>query len=303
MRSALYSVRFFKAGYVLAQFLPRRISHRLGAGIALASYHRRATVQQVLRANLRRLAGRDGASLDMLCEENVANFGRMLADYFLCSGVRGESRVAALVDEWRGIEHLQAARAQGRGTIIVTAHLGHWEMGGTMLAMRGFPMTVVTLDEPSSELTRWRDAHRRQLGIKTIAVGPGRQFAFMEMLAALRRNESVAMLVDRPYASTGLPVDFCGARTEFSSAPALLAHHSGATVLPAFVLLNAQRRYVSFAAPQIPLATAPAARAVLGENTQRLATMFESIIRSHPEQWFNYAPVWPEGEKPEDKTA
>ena len=123
----------------------------------------------------------------------------------------------------------------------------------------------------------------------------------MEMLEALRRNESVAMLVDRPYAGTGLPVDFCGARTEFSSAPALLAHHSGATVLPAFVLLNEQRRYVSFAAPAIPLATAPAARAVLGENTQRIATMFESIIRSHPEQWFNYSPVWPEGQETGDR--
>ena len=294
MRPALYSVGCFKAGYVLAQFLPRRASHWLGASIALASYRRRPAAQAALRANLRRVTGRDGAALDAVCAENVANFGRMLADYFLCSGLGGEGRVAALVDEWRGLEHLQAARALGRGTIVVTAHLGHWEMGGTMLAMRGFPMTVVTLDEPSSELTRWRDAHRRHLGIQTIAVGPGREFAFLEMLAALRRNECVAMLVDRPYAGSGLPVEFFGARTEFSTAPALLAHHAGATVLPAFVLLNESRRYVSFAAPIVPMIQGQAARGTLAENTQRIAAIFESIVRSHPGQWFNYVPIWPD---------
>jgi KDO2-lipid IV(A) lauroyltransferase len=288
----LYSAAFFKAGYAAAQFLPRRASHWIGATIALASYRRRPIEQAALQANLARVTGLTGAALDARCAENVANFGRMLADYFRCGGAGGDARAAALVDEWRGFEHLQAARERGRGTVLVTAHLGHWEMGGTVLARRGFPMTVVTLDEPSSELTRWRDALRRQLGIKTIAVGPGREFAFLEMLAALRRNECVAMLVDRPYAGSGRPVEFFGARTEFSTAPALLAHHTGAAVLPAFVRFNERRRYVSVAAPIVPMHAAAGARAVLAENTQRIAADFEPWVRRHPEQWFNYVPIW-----------
>jgi KDO2-lipid IV(A) lauroyltransferase len=289
----LYSLGFFKAGYAAAQFVPRAVAHRAAAAIALASLRRRPAAQSALRANLRRVTGLEGAALKKIGAANVANFGRMLADYFRCAGAGGERRAAALVDEWRGLEHLAAARAQGRGTIVVTAHLGHWEMGGTVLAMRGFPMTVVTLDEPSSALTRWRDAHRRQLGIKTIAVGPERGFAFLEMREALQRNEAVAMLVDRPYAGSGQPVDFFGARAAFSTAPALLAHHTGAAVLPAFVLFNARRRYVSLAEPIVPMATAPHVRAVLEENTQRIARIFEAIVRQHPEQWFNYVPIWP----------
>lgn len=288
----LYSAGFFKAGYAAAQFLPRSVAHWIGATIALASYRRRPAVQAALRANLRRVTRLEGAALDACCSANVANFGRMLADYFRCAGAGGDERAAALVDEWQGFEHLKAAREHGRGTVVVTAHLGHWEMGGTVLARRGFPMTVVTLDEPSSELTRWRDVLRQQLGIRTIAVGPGREFAFVEMLAALRRNECVAMLVDRPYAGSGHPVDFFGARTEFSTAPALLAHHAGATVLPAFVVFNGRRRYISMAAPIIPMQAAPSIRAVLAENTQRIARAFESHVRAHPEQWFNYVPIW-----------
>lgn len=292
MGHSLYSLAGFKAAFAIAQLFPRAVCQRLGAAIAVASYRRRPSAQAALRANLAQVTQQNGAALDALCRENVANFGRMLADYFLCGGVNAAREAQGLLEEWRGLEHLEAARAAGRGTLIVTAHLGHWELGGIMLARHGWPLNVVTLEEPSTELTRWRDAGRRNLGIQTIAVGPGHPFSFVELIQRLRRNEMVAMLVDRPYAGTGAPVQFFGRQTEFSTAPALLAHHTGATVLPAFVLQLPSRRYVSFADPAIPLEHAKDLRADLGANTQRIATIFEAIVREHPEQWFNYVPVW-----------
>jgi len=54
-------------------------------------------------------------------------------------------------------------------------------------------MSIVTLEEPSSELTRWRDAYRRQVGIRTHAVGPGHDFAFVEVIRTLRAGGIVAM--------------------------------------------------------------------------------------------------------------
>ena len=80
MRPALYSVGFFKAGYAAGHLLPRCLAHWTAAGIALASYRRRPAAQAALRANLRRVTGLEGAALEAACAENVANFGRMLAD-------------------------------------------------------------------------------------------------------------------------------------------------------------------------------------------------------------------------------
>jgi KDO2-lipid IV(A) lauroyltransferase len=195
--------------------------------------------------------------------------------------------------EWRGFEHLEQARAAGKGTILVTAHFGNWELGGTLLALRGLPMTVITLEEPTSQLTRWRDRQRQRLGIKTIAVGPGHDFAFVEMIQALRRNEIIAMLVDRPYAGTGTSVNFCDRPTEFSTAPALLWQHTEAAVVPAFVIeTGSTRGYTSFADPALSFVRTGDTRADLVANTQRMATHFEAIIRERPDQWFNYAPVW-----------
>jgi KDO2-lipid IV(A) lauroyltransferase len=292
MQRALYSLTGFKLAFATAHLAPRDLCQWLAPKIGLASYRRSPRVQEALHANLGLVTGVNGAALDALCARNVVNFSRMLSDYFLCSGMDAAKQSHRLVDEWSGFEHLQAARAAGRGAVVVTAHLGHWELGGVTLARRGLPLTVATLEEPSTELTRWREACRRHLGIKTIAVGPGHPFAFVEMIHALRRNELLAMLVDRPYPGSGAAVDFFGRPTEFSTAPALLAHHTGAAVLPAFVLQKPNGLYASIADPLIPMTAAGNGRAALAENTQRIATIFEAIIGRRPDQWFNYVPIW-----------
>jgi len=81
-------------------------------------------------------------------------------------------------------------------------------------------------------------------------------------------------------------VQFFGAQTSFSSGPTLLWQHTGAEVIPAFVLQKPGGRYVSLLAPPVPMDADGAA------NAQRIATVFEAIVRCNPEQWFNYVPIW-----------
>jgi KDO2-lipid IV(A) lauroyltransferase len=296
MRDSLYTLRGFKAAFAFAHLMPRSFAQWLSAKIGLAAYARSAEAQSALHANLHLVTGLEGAALDALCEENIVNFSRMLADYFLCAGPDAAAQATALLHHHGGEANLAAALAPGNGVIVVTGHLGHWELGGLMLARLGLPLTVVTLEEPSSELTRWREACRRQLGIKTITVGPAHPFAFVEMMQTLRRNELVAMLVDRPSAGSGTCVDLFGHKTAFSSAPALLAQHTGASVLPAFVLHDGQGGYRTMAEPPIPMEIGGDPHATVPANTQRIATIFEGIIRRHPEQWFNYVPIWQKDE-------
>jgi len=291
MRPPIYSLPCFRAGLAAARLLPRWVSQAIAPAIGMAGYRRNPCAQEALPENLAAVTGFRGRSLQALCEDNVANFSRMLADYFFCAG-RGGSGANDLLEQWQGFEHLEAARAKGRGIIIVTAHLGNWELGGILLSLRGLPMTVITLDEPTTALTAWRDAYRRRLGIKTIAVGPGREFAFVEMIQTLRRGECVAMLVDRPHAGTGTPVQLFGREAEFSSGPALLWQHSQAPVVPAFVVQRPSGRYLSFAEPEVPMQAAADSRAALAANTQAVASIFETVIRRYPEQWFNYVPLW-----------
>jgi KDO2-lipid IV(A) lauroyltransferase len=292
MSAPFYNLAAFKTGLTLARLLPRPVAQRTAELLGRIGYARNAAGRAALRENLRHVTGRNGSELATLCSTNVANFSRMLADYFY-SSVVSPQHIHALLEKWRGFENLEQALARGKGVILVTAHLGSWELGGTLLALRGLPMTVITLEEPTSDLTRWRDAQRQRLGIKTIAVGPGHDFAFVEMIQTLRRNEIVAMLVDRPYAGTGAPVTFFGRPTEFSNGPALLWQHTGAAVIPAFVTQLPGGLYQAEALAPLPFSDAGGTRAALLANTQTVASAFESVIRHNPDQWYNYVPIWP----------
>lgn len=290
MQPALYNLKAFKVARWAARWLPESWARKLAIAIALKVYDRRPEARAALRGNLGVLSGFGHGDLDDLCRQNVSNFATMLSDYFRCAAGHDS---AALMAKWTGLDHLHAARERGHGVIVVTAHLGHWELGGVLLARQGLPLTVITLEEPASELTRWRDEHRQHAGLRTIAVGPGHAFSFLDIVHALRRNEVVAMLVDRPYEGTGVTVNFCDHPTEFSTAPALLWQHTNAAVIPAFVLGMGNGRYAAFADPPLGFTRGPDPQLDLRRNTQLLAQHFEHVIRQRPDQWFNYVPIWP----------
>lgn len=282
--SRWYGLRTFKAALRLAHALPRDISQEIAGAIGHASYWMKKDAREASRENLALVTNRSGKDLDALCRANFRSFLRMLADYFYCT-VATPARIRTLLESWRGFENIVAARRRGKGGILITGHLGNWELGGILLALEGVPLTVVTLEEPTTELTRWREEYRRRLGIKTVAVGAD-PFSFVGIIGALRRNEFVAMLVDRPYAGSGLPVRLFGHEAEFSTGPSLLWQHTEAAVLPAFVVRRPSGRYLSFVDPPVEMSPNPA------ESAQRIATVFEAVIRAYPEQWYNYVPIW-----------
>jgi lauroyl/myristoyl acyltransferase len=279
-----YRLDTFRAALRLVSMLPRDVAQEVAGALGRASYDFGHTGREAALENLARITGLRDLMLEEICRENLDRFLRMLSDYFYCS-LASTEKIRALVEEWRGFEHIVAARERGKGGILITGHLGNWELGGILLALEGVPLTVVTLEEPASGLTAWREAYRKRLGIKTIPVGAD-PFSFVGIVSALRRNEFIAMLVDRPYGGSAIPVQFFGAETRFSSAPSLLWQHTGADVIPAFVLQKPGGRYVSLLAPPVPMDADGAA------NAQRIATVFETIVRRNPEQWFNYVSIW-----------
>lgn len=290
IRHPFYTAGLFKIALKLAAITPFWLGRLISSLFVFAGYPLATAGRAVVRSNLGHATGLRGAALEKLCRQNIFNFGRMLADYF-CATRATPAQIGALLADRRGLDRITAARAEGRGVILVTAHLGNWELGAILLASIGEPVTVVTLEEPTSDLSKWREDYRRRLGIKTITIGSDK-FAFVEIINALKRNEFVALLAERPYGDTGIPVQFFGRETQFSIAPALLWKHTGAVVLPVFIFKNDGNGYVSLAEPPVAMTEAADSREALAQNTQRIATAFEKIVRQHPEQWFNYAPVW-----------
>jgi lauroyl/myristoyl acyltransferase len=284
-RNAWYSPLSFEAASWIISHLPRGLSRSLSASIGELGYRLCTTRRAALLRNLDAITP-DKARREALSRSCFHNFLRMLHDFGDCAE-GGASRVNSLVFERRGFQFLESGRRHGKGTLLITGHLGAWELGGMVLASDGFPVNVVTMAEPTQELNEWRQRYRHRFGIKTITVGSDK-FAFVEIIHALRRNELVAMLIDRPYLNSGVPVRFFERTTLFSAAAARIWQHTRASVIPAFVLQLEPGQYGCYAYAPIDMA----ADQTVEENSQRIANVFQSIIREFPDQWFNFVPIW-----------
>ena len=284
-RNTWYSPFTFETASWIIKHFPQPLTRSVSVALGELGYQLCKDRREALQRNLQAVTQNE-KQREELSRRCFHNFLRMLHDFCDCAE-SGIGRVNALMVERRGFQFLEAARRSGKGTLLITGHLGAWELGGMVLAADGFPVNVVTMAEPTSELNEWRQKYRQRFGIKTVTVGADK-FAFIEIIQALRRNELVAMLVDRPYLNSGIEVQFFGRPTLFSAAAARVWQLTQAAVVPAFVLQLEPGRYGCYAYPPIDMT----ADQTLEQNSQRIADVFQAVIREFPEQWFNFVPIW-----------
>jgi KDO2-lipid IV(A) lauroyltransferase len=289
-RDLLYREGVFRCANLIPKFVSRPICHWTARRIADLAWHLAPKMRALTEDNFRKGLGFEGAALTRMVRRNFSRFSESLSDYF-GSIACPTSWSDKLVTRYEGEEHLKTARETGKGALIVTAHFGSWEMGGVLVRLRGNPLTVVTLREPSVELDRWRRARREERGIKTLTIGQD-PFALIEIVRALERGECVAMLVDRPTGGDGVTVPFLGRPTPFSSAPAMIWQHVGVPVHPAHVIRQPDGRYISAIGDPLPFARGSDRREALVANTALVADYFSRMIGAYPDQWFNYTPMW-----------
>ncbi len=192
-----------------------------------------------------------------------------------------------------GMEHFAEAKKRGRGVLFATAHLGNWELSAFAHALMAEPMHVVVRPLDNPLLDRLVERRRTLTGNRVIAK---REFA-RPILAALRRNEAVGVLIDQNTTPEhGVFVDFFGVPACAGTGFARLAAHSGAPIVPGFaVWSDTERRYVLRFYPPVEI-TGDAAR-----DTARLQGVLEGVVREYPDQWLWVHRRWktrPPGEAP-----
>ncbi|HET7226538.1 MAG TPA: hypothetical protein VFK69_12590 [Candidatus Eisenbacteria bacterium] len=266
---------FYRFADLIVRWLPPRLADGLSVAVARAAFVLRLPPRQCLERNLERLmqAPGEGAVRDR-AREAYDNFALTFTD-FLRLGHAGGERLAGAV-EVHGGEHLEAARASGRGVILLSAHLGNWELGAAWLASRGTPVNVVARPH-SSRVERFFAARRRRLGVRML---PGRPL-WRAAAAALRRHEWVAVMADRE-ATAHLDGDVASPRHSACAWASALSRRTGALVLPGVIVRLPDRRYAAyFDKPMEPEA--------LRDDTHVEA--LRRWVRRFPGQWFAFEPL------------
>jgi lauroyl/myristoyl acyltransferase len=161
-----------------------------------------------------------------------------------------------------------------------------------MLTVRGVPLLVVTLVEPSAGLTELRKASRAQQGVETLVIGDD-PFAAVEIIRRLEAGAVVALLVDRPFGGSATTVELFGQPFQASLAAAELARASGCVLLPGIMPRGAHGYAPEFFPPVFYDRGVLRDRAARQRLTQEIMRAFEPCLRQHLNQWYQFVSIWP----------
>ncbi len=278
--------------------LPRPLARRVGAGIGRVAYVALPRLRRVGERNLT-LAWPEMTAAERirLLRELYRSLGWLLAEFCLMRRYTPESTQKFI--RYEGLENYLAAREEGRGVLIITGHLGAWELSSFYHSLMGYPMSMVIRRLDNARVDRFVNSIRCLHGNRVLHKD---DFA-RGLIAAMRRGESVGILMDTNMTPPqGVFVPFFGRPACTASGLARVAQKTGAAVLPGFLLWEeAEKKYVLHFGERIELANTGDAEADAVTNTARFTAAIESYIRKYPSQWLWVHRRWktrPEGEPP-----
>jgi KDO2-lipid IV(A) lauroyltransferase len=296
-------------GATLLRYVPTGLSHRVAYGLGAVLYRVQPARRKLVRANLERIvswlvahdmasptvaqAARDGRALDRMTR---AAFGHYLRGYLESAILPVYDTPARLkrvqADDWSIADQAFKGGKAGR-LIMVSLHFGAIEipalwatrtLGGHITA----PME--TIGDPG--LQAYFQRARSGTGMDVIAVDG----AATRLRAALERDETVALVADRPVGGAGSAVDLFGAPARLPAGPALLSDETGA---PAWLMVTRRVGWGDYRTriePIVPASTAGASRRDrLTAFLDAEARAFERAIAEAPEQWWTvFFQIWPD---------
>ncbi len=291
-RAAKFYKTFYRpGGFELGIWCRRRFgrafSHFFARAIGLGYAITHPRVLRDIRANIALLDPSRASFRNAvrLCIHQALNF-REYTELAACE----PGEVLDMLGVKTGIEHIERARSLGKGCLFVTGHLGFFELGGLVMSQMGYPITALTLPEPTSELTDWRAQFRRRWGVETVVVG-GDAFSAVEITRRLRDGAMVALLCDRPFDANCVEVDLPHGRIPFSTAPVLLSLLSEAPIVAVSITRQDNGKFAIHAEPPMFPEWLPEGReATLAHFTTRLAKdHLVPMFQRRPEQWLHFS--------------
>lgn len=267
--------------------LPRGPASGLGAGVGMAAHAagaRRDIVREQIAAAF---PGRDPAWVKDTALGCYRHFGREAAEIVRLHRTGGDALPARMRtddDTERCIERMRA----GQGTIVVTGHLGNWEVAGAYLAARGVRLAAVVKRQKNERFDTWIARSRHDVGIEPVYMDDAREVV-PELLAAGR---SVALVADQDARSRGVVVPFLGRPASTFKGPARFALTTGAPLVFGLAVREGggYRSYIEpvRAAAEPATADEDSVRSL----TRQWVTRLDRHVRERPRQYFWFHRRW-----------
>jgi Kdo2-lipid IVA lauroyltransferase/acyltransferase len=278
--------------------LPRGLARATGVAVARLAWWLRPPLRRAAEFNLRLAFPNWGtAERRRVTRAMVRNIGWMAGEFAQFPRyTRERVEEFVLLD---GYENYAAAAAAGRGVLVLTGHIGAWELAPFAQALFGAPLHFLVRPIPNRRVDALVMRYRCFSGNRPIA----KSGAARAIIRVLRQGGAVGILLDlNAAADDGVFVPFFGIPAATSDGMARIALRTGAPVVPGYVFWDAgMRKYRLRFEPAVELVRTGEEEADVRENTARFTKVIEAFARQRPDQWLWVHKRWktrPPGEPP-----
>jgi KDO2-lipid IV(A) lauroyltransferase len=296
IRCRVFRERKDAATYHLARFalaLPRAVSltraltlaDRVGDLIYFA-------LPGTRRLALEHLAIAFGDTLSVEAREQIArasfrNVARCFVELAKFDAIREQFDDYTSVVGW---EHWDELRERGTGAIVVTGHIGNWELLGAYFARKGVPIAAVARRLNDSRLNQLLVDFRASNGVRTIQRES--RSAGRELLRILKARGILALLIDQDMKAQSVSVPFFGRLARTPAAAAVLAARRQIPVIPCFAQRRPQGGQLFTITTPLYSANSGDERRDVVDLTQRFTVVLEDCIRKNPAEWVWWTRRW-----------
>src|SRR5437660_6199947 len=280
--------RAFKIVQSIVERLPRPWAYALAVVAARIAWWFSPLARPRLEYNLKVACPElTEAELKRLSRLNFRNHAKAYADLMMLPHTRvGELRPLLHV---KGLEYLEQAREIGKGVMVVSCHMGSYEVVAAIWSATLAPVTFFAEELEPRALYEWYRDTRARLGISVLPLDLA---GLRKVTQALRDNEMVITAIDRDVTGTGYLMPFFGTLAPIPLGPAAIALRLGTPLFPVCVYRLPDDTYMAEGAPLVYAKSTGNARAEQVSATEQLLRNIERFIQQHPEQWHVPHRIW-----------
>jgi lauroyl/myristoyl acyltransferase len=283
----MLSYFFYRFGQFIALSLPLKLAYRIA--IIFSDIHYLFADKDRARsyANLKTIfPDKSDKEIRRIRLGMFRNFAKYLVDFFRFGNVDEEyiKKNVTLVN----INYFDQVLSRGKGCIILSAHLGNWELGGITVPLLGYPTAAVALQHKHKKVNDFFVSQRENKGLKVIPLGK----AVKQCLNVIASNQIIALVGDRDFTEKGIIINLFGKPTIFPEGPAVFHLKTQAPIVPIFMLRNPDDTFTLRLEKPIEFTPTGDKNKDLKDLISLYKLIFEDYIRKYPDQWYMFRQFW-----------
>ncbi len=279
----MFKYCLYRFAQFLVRWLPLDLAYRLGVCISDLQYIFSFRDRRAVRNNLKRILSNTD-HLSAMTREVFRNFGRYLVEFLKMDKMVDQDFMAHKVTV-DGIEHLGQALQGRKGVILVTAHIGNWEIGAVLLSKLGYALMIIALPHKERPVNDLFNHQREVHGITVVSTNN----AIRKCMEHLKNNKIIAIAADRDFTVKGGELtDFLGAKAMIPRGAAIFSHKTGAPILPTFLIRQEDKTFrlsILEPLPELIQREDISEEEAVRDIMRQYLRVIEQEIRRYPTQW------------------